>query len=426
MPPSPPPVAHTGKKLPTFATALVAATSLPAAAANSVEGTAASRNHPATNTDGGTLQGKTFVEMIHAILAMPNYCAIISWNDAGTVVIIHDVDAFMSTIMPAHFKKSKLGSFIRRMRRWGFSTRTKKHPVSTSGQITTVVEFSSEHFLRDQPDLCLLMKDERQMKKKFAFLDRNVRKVGLENNSTDDNEDEGSSVGVCFHYPPSSSKIRIAKNQPSSSMMLKSTDTGHGDLHVDMKDGYDPQNYSQENSMPSKISPNLHSFHSAMPMVHNMMSPYPPPLHYPPYGYDAPPPPPPSFGLDFGPTSPAPTFQYPAPDGYPPYQQQQQQQQQQHQMMQRNHHHHQQQQYYQMMQQNQQYPPPHMDQVTLCYVSGKKEAANDAATSTTPNGDEDVKASTARASASASAAFLSSSSEETTEMDLSKLRTLRS
>jgi hypothetical protein len=390
MPPSPPPVAHAGKKKTATAAATLSA---------AVEGTAASRSHAATNTHGGgTLQGKTFVEKIHAILAMPNYCSIISWNDAGTVVMIHDVDAFMSTIMPAHFKKSKLGSFIRRMRRWGFSVFTAKKSSSSKlserGRITTVVEFSSEHFLRDQPDLCLLMKDERQVKKKkFTFLDRTVRKVvgGVKNNSAD----EGSSVGGCVHYPSSSSKskIRAAKNQSSSSMMLKSTSTGHGDLNVDMNDGYDPHNYSQEHSMPSMVSsPNhlLHSFHSAMPM----MSPHPPPLHYhPPYGYGAPFPPP-SLGLDFGPTSPAPAFQYPAPDEYPPYQQQQQ--------------------YYQMMQQNQQYPSPHTDPVNLTDVLSENEAANDTAASTTPNGCADVKASTT----SASAALLSSSSEETTEMDL--------
>jgi hypothetical protein len=400
MPRSPPPVAHTGMKKPPTAAYELGAT-LPTAA-DLVEGTAASMNHAATNTNGGTLQlqGKTFVQKIQALLDVPDYSSIISWNDVGNVVIIHDVDAFISTIIPVYFKKSKFGSFIRRMRRWGFSVITKKRSLSTSstsserGQIT-VVEFSSEHFLRDQPDLCLLMKDERQVKKKkINFLDRNIRKIdgGLESNN------QGSSVGVCVPHPSSSSlsNMNTAKNQPESHHQLK-VPSVDGGFNSAVNDAY-PHNYSQENSMTSMISPNMHSFHSAMPMT-NMMSPHPPQLPYPPYGYGAPPPPP---GLDFG----------PVPDGFPPYPHQQQQQQQQH-MMQRNQQQNLQQQYYQIMQQNQQYPPPAYA-VNRAAVSGKKEATTDAAASATPNGNADAKASTA----SINAALLSSSSEETTELDL--------
>jgi hypothetical protein len=386
MPPSPPPVAQTGKKK--LATLPPAAVDL---------------NNAATNTDSLS-SDKTFVQKIQALLDVPNYSSIISWNDAGNVVIIHDVDAFISTIIPAHFKKSKFGSFIRRMRRWGFSVFTRKRSSSTARGLMTVVEFSSENFLRDQPDLCLLMKDERQVKKnKFTFLDRNVRKVG----GGVESSNQGSSMGVCVPYPPSSLNMNDAKNRPESRQL--EVPSVNVDLNVAMNDGY-PHNYSQENSMSSMISPNVHSNqYSTMPMMNTMMSPHPPQLPYPPYGY--------GYGV------PPHVYQYPAQYGYLPYPQQQHHHQQQQQIMQQNQQQEQQeqqqkqqqqQQQLEMMHQNQQYPP-HIDPVNLTAVMGKKEAAaTDAAASTTPIGNADAKASTA----SASAALLSSSSEETTELDL--------
>jgi len=315
-----------------------------------MEGTAPSDY--AASTECNTLKGKTFAQQIHAILAMPNYSSIISWNEAGTVVIIHDVGAFISTIMHAHFQHSQWGSFTRRMRRWGFRAAnqrsSKPSTASTKGQ-SNVMEFSSENFLRDQPDLCLLMKDERQVKKKFTFLDRNVRRVG----GGAEHGTQGSSAGVSVPHPPSSSRGGIvmpssenkpggsmtpppakklplpvryryppssttntAKNQPDSQLKVRESSTvlkstGDDDLNVDMDVGF-PQNY--ETSVLPMISSNVHSF--LMPMMNTMPAQLPT-FNYPPYGYGAPPP----QGPGFWPVSPA--FQYPyAPYGYPPpYQQ---------------------------------------------------------------------------------------------------------
>jgi len=143
------------------------------------------------------------------------------------------------------------------------------------------------------------MKDERQMKKnKFTFLDRNVRKVG----GGVESSNQGSSMRVCVPYPPNAKNRSDPQSEmPQSPIMLKST--CDGGFNSAVNDAY-LHNYSQENSMPSMISPKVHSFHSAMPMMNTMMSPHPS-FQYPPYGYGAPPfPPPPPPGLDFGPPSP--------------------------------------------------------------------------------------------------------------------------
>ncbi len=286
----------------------------------------------------GFLEGKTFAQKMHSLLDMPDYSSIISWNDAGTAVIIHDVDAFISTVMPAYFQHAQFGSFTRRMRRWGFRVVNHRSASSTSSEQgqSTAMQFSCEHFLRDQPDLCLMMKDERKSKKKFQFLDRHVR--------IDEGMDQVSSAGgivhypstpasrsaqlkakiklpIPVHYPPSSSNMNPANNQlesqPQSEMPYTipniTTDMGfnatnQGYLHT----------YSQQAQMPSMISPYQHSFHNAMPM--NMMMPTPnlSGVHYPSYEHSVPPPPPTGVGFGISP----PSFQYPAPEGYHPYPQQ--------------------------------------------------------------------------------------------------------
>ncbi len=74
MPPSPPPIGHTGNNKPPTAASEVGGT-LPAAV---VEGTA-SKKDAITSTDGGTLQlkGKKFVEKIQALRVVPDYSSII-------------------------------------------------------------------------------------------------------------------------------------------------------------------------------------------------------------------------------------------------------------------------------------------------------------------------------------------------------------
>jgi len=193
------------------------------------------------------------------------------------------------------------------------------------------MEFSSENFLRDQPELCLLMKDERQAKRKFQFLDRNVREAdGVDSNL-------GPAVGVVHypstpasrsvhvkpsskkrrpitvHYPPSLSNMNIGNNPSQSQLQSELTSTADGRFNAVMNHGY-LHNYSQQTSIPSMISPHQQSFHNAMPMMNMMMPPPPQQLNYPTYGYGAPPQAP---GLGFGPTPPV--FQYPTPDGYQPY-----------------------------------------------------------------------------------------------------------
>ena len=145
------------------------------------------------------LQGKTFVRKLHTLLTVSNeYSSIISWNEEGTSVIVHDVDAFISTVMPVHYKESKFESWARRMRRWGFAGGTTKKivtlppsadetdaasndgdgkPVPLEKQVTKM-EFTNELFTRDRPELVALMMDERKAKKQVVVQRLYNSKVG--------------------------------------------------------------------------------------------------------------------------------------------------------------------------------------------------------------------------------------------------------
>eukprot|EP00984_Skeletonema_dohrnii_P036583 scaffold37704_cov189-Skeletonema_dohrnii-CCMP3373.AAC.1 len=222
--------------------------------------------------------------------------------------------------MPAHFQQAKFDSFTRRMRRWGFRVLKQRSLSSTSSERgqSTSIEFSSEKFIRDQPDLSLLMKDERIVSKQFTFLDRNVRKAdGVEQNSH-----QRSTLGVCVHYPPSSrggtiipssgvkqpilvhyppsssSSMNTAQKQPEfqqSEMPYAMPKSNlDGGMNMTMSYGY-PHNYSQE----QQVTTNLHP---SMPMPMNMTIPISPPRPYhgqDPYGYGAPAP----QGFGFEPAS---------------------------------------------------------------------------------------------------------------------------
>ena len=354
----------------------------------------------AANIDSGSPYDKSFAENVYSLLHVPSYSSIISWNRTGTAVIIHDVDAFISTIMPVHFRHSQFNSFTRRLRRWGFSVIRLGSSPSEHGE-SSVLEFSSKNFLRDRPELCSLMKDERQGKKKFKLKGSNTPS-GVAHNPPSPSSKGGnanplfestqplpvyhpphnpptplSKIGnanpsfesthsLPIHYPPPPS-IALNSNTTQNQLEMNQLQQSGALLPANMKstgnvdfrsvaannDGY-LHNYQQERPMPSMITPNKHAAVSAM---NNMMPPpsfqYPPP----PYGQNAS-----SVGLGQGQGSPA--FRYPPPYGYSPHQPEQEQQKQQRskstfhiQKQQRNHHRRKPQQQQQQQQFYQHYPP---------------------------------------------------------------------
>ncbi|KAL7526695.1 hypothetical protein ACHAXR_001605 [Thalassiosira sp. AJA248-18] len=104
---------------------------------------------------------KNFAEKLHALLSVPAYQAILRWNPSGESFGIYDTDKFASAIMATYFQRAKFDSFTRRMRRWGF-----RRMESMDEKLKGLVVFRSKLFLRDKPEMCKMMGDDRQWKKK--------------------------------------------------------------------------------------------------------------------------------------------------------------------------------------------------------------------------------------------------------------------
>jgi hypothetical protein len=315
-----------------------------------------------------TSAGKTFVRKLHTLLTTtPNeYSSIISWNDEGTSVIVHDVDAFISTVMPVHYKHSKFESWARRMRRWGFAGSTTKKrwaaetdasndgdgkPVPLEKEITKM-EFTNELFTRDRPELVALMMDERKAKKQVVVQRLYNSKVGgdeinsvaiggrvmkrqissLVGHSNKANaakkqrvkemEEARLKSGVCVHKPtwssrggmPSSEDLSSFDRERAAEAMAISAARAAGFNEMTAAMMNMKKNSGAVGCYNSLQSP-YHHHHHRSGEEYSLLPPPPPKLHS--YGMMMkmmlPPPPPPSFHHYPPPHYPPPPHSY---DGY--------------------------------------------------------------------------------------------------------------
>ena len=217
-------------------------------AAGLVDGAMFSTSKNTTSKKNGpSVQGKKLVNKIHNILAEPSYSSIISWNDAGNAFIIYDVDAFVSTVMPMHFQNSKFDSFIRRMRRWGFRVKNKKPRQSSfESRLSDAMEFSSEYFIRDRPDLWPMMKDERMNTKQFEFLDHVTTKTSGVVESDLKRFAEvmpslESNLPLPVHYPRQPSASLLTSQQPNYQQMMPSFENSLSPVHYPQSSNLKPQ-----------------------------------------------------------------------------------------------------------------------------------------------------------------------------------------
>ena len=104
---------------------------------------------------------KNFAEKLFALLEIQDFQDIMCWHPSGDAFYIYDQSAFVSQVMAVHFQRAKFESFTRRMRRWGF-----RRIESMEQKMRGIAVFSCKLFRRDKPDLCKLMCDDRQLKKK--------------------------------------------------------------------------------------------------------------------------------------------------------------------------------------------------------------------------------------------------------------------
>ena len=85
-----------------------------------------------------------FLRKTWEILNTPGHAPLISWNDAGDSIVIHQVTKFSDKVLPQYFKHSNYASFVRQLNMYGF------HKTSPDPSCR---EFKHEYFQRDHPEL---------------------------------------------------------------------------------------------------------------------------------------------------------------------------------------------------------------------------------------------------------------------------------
>lgn len=95
-------------------------------------------------------QANSFPEVLHEILATPEYQPITHWLPDGASFVIADKRRFSDVILPKYFREALFHSFIRKLNRWGFRR------VKSRGK-GGVSSFAHNSFVREKPWLCLKM-----------------------------------------------------------------------------------------------------------------------------------------------------------------------------------------------------------------------------------------------------------------------------
>lgn len=123
----------------------------------------------------------TFPRVLHQILSMTEYQAIVHWLDDGRSFIIEDKRRFALEILPKYFESSLFHSFTRKLNRWGFNRANSRSNFQE-------LMFESKFFIRDDPKLCLRMKcksrEGRGTKKALDAMKKAQEEGAAQNNAT--------------------------------------------------------------------------------------------------------------------------------------------------------------------------------------------------------------------------------------------------
>jgi len=162
---------------------------------------------------------KNFAENLHSIVSVPAYHYVLRWNPKGDAFGIYDTETFVNTIMSTHFQKAKFDSFTRRMRRWGF-----RRTESMNEKMRGLVFYKCKFFVREKPELCKMMCDDRQRKNKGPSLSQNTTSqvvTKLYSRCHNKRVGNGQSEPKPVHYP---SNMPVPIKQPPSPNKKHGTD----------------------------------------------------------------------------------------------------------------------------------------------------------------------------------------------------------
>ncbi|CAH0487530.1 unnamed protein product [Peronospora farinosa] len=98
----------------------------------------------ATNIEGKHVMLPAFLSKTYEIFSMPEFAHVCGWNATGDTIIVSQLEAFVSMVLPRFFKHRNFPSFVRQLNLYGFHK-----TVLDSKRL----EFQHPYFKRSQPDL---------------------------------------------------------------------------------------------------------------------------------------------------------------------------------------------------------------------------------------------------------------------------------
>eukprot|EP00547_Thalassionema_nitzschioides_P004172 CAMPEP_0194213660 /NCGR_PEP_ID=MMETSP0156-20130528/14404_1 /TAXON_ID=33649 /ORGANISM="Thalassionema nitzschioides, Strain L26-B" /LENGTH=260 /DNA_ID=CAMNT_0038941741 /DNA_START=311 /DNA_END=1089 /DNA_ORIENTATION=- len=109
---------------------------------------------------------KVFPFRLHDLLSQAERLGfedIVSWDESGTKLLIHNHKKFVSKILPNAFRQSSFASFRRQMSAYGFVRESKEVNKSK------VLVYSNKFFRRDDIDKCWGISRRKRPNKRKAF-----------------------------------------------------------------------------------------------------------------------------------------------------------------------------------------------------------------------------------------------------------------
>ena len=124
-------------------------------------------------------QRKTFQAKLYEILQSEDP-AIISWNEDGTVILIHDKERLSKEVLGKYFRSSQYESFVRQLSFYQFRrTGLDRSKSSGDGPEGPIMEFVNDKFTRENPNLGLTIK-----RKTYSVDDVKDEVLGLKSDMT--------------------------------------------------------------------------------------------------------------------------------------------------------------------------------------------------------------------------------------------------
>jgi len=108
---------------------------------------------PSTSCPNSPSSQRQFIQKLVEMLEDRSNSNYISWNRAGTSVIIRDIEAFSQIVLPKYdFKTTNFNSLVRQLNMYNFHKVKNGGSKGSKGE-NKYLEFKNENFIRDKPHL---------------------------------------------------------------------------------------------------------------------------------------------------------------------------------------------------------------------------------------------------------------------------------